>query len=104
MKNKTVRPVEAMRRRTEALTCAALLALACSQLGGLPGSGARRKTGGTLIIARPDEPLTLDPFIPADNGSIYAIEQVCDSLVEADATGPRPAPGLAESWEVSATA
>ena len=45
------------------------------------------KSGGALVFARPDEPLTLDPFIPADNGSIWAIEQVCDTLVEADETG-----------------
>ena len=62
---------------------------------------AEVKSGGTLIFARPDEPLTMDPFIPADNGSIWAIEQVCDTLVEADASGEGVAPGLAESWEVS---
>ena len=60
------------------------------------------KRGGMLIMARPDEPLTFDPFIPGDNGSIYAIEQVCDALVEADDTGRGLRPGLAESWEVSA--
>ena len=60
------------------------------------------KRGGMLIMARPDEPLTFDPFIPGDNGSIYAIEQVCDALVEADDTGRGLRPGLAESWEMSA--
>ena len=35
------------------------------------------KRGGTMIFARPDEPLTFDPFVPNDNGSIYALEQVC---------------------------
>ena len=59
------------------------------------------KRGGMLIMARPDEPLTFDPFIPGDNGSIYAIEQVCDALVEADDTGRGLRPGLAESWEIS---
>jgi peptide/nickel transport system substrate-binding protein len=59
------------------------------------------KRGGTLIMARPDEPLTFDPFIPGDNGSIYAIEQVCDALIEADETGLGLRPGLAESWEIS---
>jgi peptide/nickel transport system substrate-binding protein len=59
------------------------------------------KRGGTLVFARPEEPQTFDPFIPNDNGSIYAIEQVCDSLVEPDATGDGLRPGLAESWEVS---
>ncbi len=59
------------------------------------------KRGGTLIFARPEEPATFDPYIPSDNGSIYAIEQVCDSLVEPDATGEGLRPGLAESWEIS---
>ena len=65
----------------------------------LPAVAAER--GGTLTIARPDEPLTLDPFIPADNGSIYAIAQICEPLVSADASGTGLEPGLAESWEVS---
>src|SRR5262245_49106533 len=60
------------------------------------------KRGGTLVIARPEEPLSWNPYTQGDNGSIYAIEQVCDSLVEADATGRGLRPGLAESWEVSA--
>ena len=52
------------------------------------------KRGGTLVIARPEEPLSWNPYTQGDNGSIYAIEQVCDSLVEADADGPRPAARL----------
>ena len=68
---------------------------------GIAAEAAGPKAGGTLVFARPDEPLTLDPFIPADNGSIWAIEQVCDTLIEADATGEGIAPGLAESWAVS---
>ncbi|MCU0868483.1 MAG: ABC transporter substrate-binding protein [Burkholderiales bacterium] len=59
------------------------------------------KRGGTLVFARPEEPQTFDPFIPNDNGSIYAIEQVCDSLVEPDTTGEGLRPGLAASWTVS---
>lgn len=66
-----------------------------------PAFSAEIKRGGTLVLARPDEPLTFDPFIPSDNGSIYALEQVCDSLTEADETGLGLRPGLAESWEVS---
>lgn len=59
------------------------------------------KRGGTLVLALPEEPLSWNPYTQGDNGSIYAIEQVCDSLVEADATGHSLRPGLAESWEVS---
>jgi peptide/nickel transport system substrate-binding protein len=60
------------------------------------------KRGGTLVIARPEDTLSFNPYTQGDNGSIYVIEQVCDSLVEADATGRGLRPGLAESWEVSA--
>ena len=59
------------------------------------------KRGGTLTLARPDEPLTLDPFVPSDNGSIYAIAQICEPLVLADASGTGLEPGLASSWAVS---
>jgi len=66
-----------------------------------PAAPAGPKRGGTLVFARPEEPATLDPYIPNDNGSIYAIEQVCDSLVEPDADGDGLRPGVAESWEIS---
>ena len=80
----------------------AALALSTFLIGASgPAEAAEPKRGGILTFARPDEPLTLDPFIPADNGSIWAIEQICDTLVEADATGEGVVPGLAESWEVS---
>jgi peptide/nickel transport system substrate-binding protein len=57
--------------------------------------------GGTMVLARYQEPLTLDPNIPADNGSIYAIEQIFDALIEPDTEGSGLRPGLAESWEIS---
>ena len=60
------------------------------------------KRGGTLVLARPEDTLSWNPYTQGDNGSIYAVEQVCDSLVEADATGHGLRPGLAESWDVSA--
>ena len=59
------------------------------------------KQGGTLKFARYQEPLTLDPFIPADNGSIWALEQVCDSLTEPGRTGNELIAGLAKSWDIS---
>ena len=51
------------------------------------------KRGGTITSARADEALTLDPFIPSDNGSIYNIAQVCEPLIVADATGTGLEPG-----------
>jgi peptide/nickel transport system substrate-binding protein len=89
------------------IAAGATLLSACSKEESAPAapepqavdSGVKR--GGTLIFARPEEPQSLDPYVPSDNGSIYAIEQVCDSLVEPDATGDGLRPGIAESWEVS---
>lgn len=62
---------------------------------------AEIKRGGTLTVARADEALTLDPFIPSDNGSIYNIAQICEPLISADATGAGLEPGLAESWKMA---
>ncbi|MGH8431955.1 MAG: ABC transporter substrate-binding protein, partial [Solimonas sp.] len=59
------------------------------------------KRGGTLTLARPDEPLTFNPFTPSDNGSIYNITQICESLISADASGTGLEPGLAESWKMA---
>ena len=59
------------------------------------------KRGGELKLARLEEPLTMDPVGPSDNGSIYLIEQVYESLVEPDQTGAGLVPGLAEKWNIS---
>ena len=50
------------------------------------GRGACREpiTGGTLMMARDFETQSLDPFGPADNGSIFARVQIFNTLVEAD--------------------
>jgi peptide/nickel transport system substrate-binding protein len=77
------------------------LALAGFATAADTASAADVKRGGTITIGRPDEPLTLDPFVPSDNGSIYAIAQICEPLVSADADGTGLTPGLAESWTVS---
>lgn len=85
-----------------------LAGLAAIALAGLPvllagtAAAADVQRGGTITVGRPDEPLTLDPFIPSDNGSIYAIAQICEPLVSADADGTGLVPGLAETWDVSA--
>ena len=57
--------------------------------------------GGNLILARFQEPLTFDPVGPSDNGSIYLIEQVFNTLVSPDQTGSGLVPGLAEKWDIS---
>lgn len=89
------------------MVIASLVLNACSAPAASPAepmaaAAAGLKRGGVLVFARPEEPQTLDPFIPNDNGSIYAIEQVCDSLLEPDTSGEGLRPGLAESWDISA--
>lgn len=87
------------RRRAIAV---AVLVLAGLSLGAADHAAAQSvKRGGTLVLARPEEPLSFNPYTQGDNGSIYAIEQVCESLIEAGPTGRELEPGLAESWEVS---
>jgi len=56
--------------------------------------------GGSITMARDSEPLTLNPIGASDNGSIFMIVNIFDTLVETqDAATPQP--GLAESWTVS---
>ena len=64
-------------------------------------AAAEVKKGGTLTFARPEEPLSMTGFTISDNGSIWAIEQVCDSLIEPDDSGYGLRPALAESWDIS---
>lgn len=78
----------------------AVAATALAAASGTAEAGVKR--GGTLTVARLEEPLTFDPFIPSDNGSIYAIAQVCEPLIFADENGTGLVPGLAESWEAGA--
>jgi peptide/nickel transport system substrate-binding protein len=85
-------------RRKLMLGALVLSALTASSLA---ASAEDIKRGGTLTLARPDEALTLDPFTPSDNGSIYNIAQICEPLIIADATGTGLEPGVAESWTVS---
>lgn len=56
--------------------------------------------GGTVVMARDSEPLTLNPIGASDNGSIFMIVQIFDTLVETQ-DAPIPQPALAESWTVS---
>jgi peptide/nickel transport system substrate-binding protein len=58
--------------------------------------------GKTVVMARFQEPLSLNPIGDgsADNGSIFMIVQIFDTLVETQ-DAPLPQPAIAESWEVS---
>src|SRR5262245_16207279 len=74
------------------------LALAGFSSTAFPATAADIARGGTITVGRPDEPATLDPFIPSDNGSIYAIAQICEPLVSADKDGTGLVSGAAQSW------
>lgn len=64
-----------------------------------PSGEVRR--GGELRFGRWEEPLTFDPQVPGDNGSIYLIVQVFSTLIRPDDTGTGLEPDLAESWDIS---
>ncbi|MDP6816750.1 MAG: ABC transporter substrate-binding protein [Alphaproteobacteria bacterium] len=92
-----------LRRGVAAIAAGAMLA--AGLLGGAAAldsaAAGEAKQGGTLIFALPEEPLSMTGFTISDNGSIWAIEQVCDSLLEPDDSGYGLRPALAESWDVS---
>lgn len=59
------------------------------------------KKGGRFSMARNEEPLSLDPIIPSDNGSIWVIYQIFDQLTTVNEDSSGIAPSIAESWEIS---
>jgi peptide/nickel transport system substrate-binding protein len=59
------------------------------------------KKGGRFTMARNEEPLSLDPIVPSDNGSIWVIYQIFDQLTTVNEDSSGIAPSLAESWEMS---
>ncbi|MDE1993599.1 MAG: ABC transporter substrate-binding protein [Rhizobiaceae bacterium] len=91
-----------MNKRQKLLsTVAAVASITTGLLMAGAAASADLHRGGVLTMGRPDEPLTLDPFIPSDNGSIFAIAQVCEPLILADKAGTGLEPGLASSWTIS---
>ncbi len=60
--------------------------------------------GGALMLARNFEPVSLNPLQDTGNGSIYVWAQIYEGLVEQQpgVTDAKPAPALAESWDISA--
>lgn len=59
------------------------------------------KKGGRFSMARNEEPLSLDPIVPSDNGSIWVIYQMFDQLTTVNEDSSGIDPSLAESWEIS---
>jgi peptide/nickel transport system substrate-binding protein len=63
-------------------------------------SGAA-KTGGIFRMARNEEPLSFDPLIPSDNGSIWVLYNMFDQLTTVNADSSGVVPSLATSWDIS---
>ena len=61
--------------------------------------GAKR--GGVFKMARNEEPLSFDPLIPSDNGSIWVLYNMFDQLTTVNADSTDVVPSLAESWDIS---
>ncbi|MEX0816184.1 MAG: ABC transporter substrate-binding protein, partial [Gaiellales bacterium] len=69
--------------------------------GTTPTPAGEIKKGGRFSMARNEEPLSLDPIIPSDNGSIWVIYQMFDQLTTVNEDSSGIAPSIAESWEIS---
>ncbi len=57
--------------------------------------------GGVLQFARNEEPLSFDPTIPSDNGSIWVIYNIFDQLTTINRDSSDVVPSLARSWDIS---
>jgi peptide/nickel transport system substrate-binding protein len=68
----------------------------------LPSTSPQPITGGTLVMARQQEPDTLNPIVSDNNGSIFTTEQIFEGLVETVPGTLEPQPALASSWDISA--
>jgi peptide/nickel transport system substrate-binding protein len=59
------------------------------------------KRGGIFKMARNEEPLSFDPLIPSDNGSIWVLFNMFDQLTTVNADSSDVVPSLATSWDIS---
>jgi peptide/nickel transport system substrate-binding protein len=57
--------------------------------------------GGVFNFARNQEPLSFDPTIPSDNGSIWVIYNIFDQLTTINKDSSDVVPSLAQSWTIS---
>ena len=87
-----------------ALTLPGLLA-ACGGGGGGEKSAETTTSagtrGGVFRFARNEEPLSFDPLVPSDNGSIWVLYNMFDQLTTVNETSTDVVPSIAASWDVS---
>jgi peptide/nickel transport system substrate-binding protein len=70
-------------------------------IGCAPGVPAGEHGGNTLIVARANDSIGLDPWLESDNESMEVTEEVFEHLVRLTLDGTSIEPGLASSWDVS---
>lgn len=72
--------------------------------GSSSASGGTASTvvhGGTLTLARAEDPASFDPIVPSDNGSIWTMLLIYGQLVRVNSAGTGVSADLAKSWDVS---
>ena len=84
--------------RWRALAGAAMLAVA-GLVG--PALAADPVKGGSLVVARPADIFTFDPYNTQDDRSIFTELTIYDRLVKLHADGTGVEPELATAWSVS---
>jgi peptide/nickel transport system substrate-binding protein len=95
-------PSTTLFRVTRALLAGAVVVSALVAGGCSDGSGsARAARGGTLVFARAADIRSLDPTAVLDNPSIWAQEQIYETIYTATADGRGVRPSLALSYTVS---
>ena len=90
--------------RRELLRRAGVGGAAIALSGGVVPAAAARplaRRGGTFRMARNEEPLSFDPLIPSDNGSIWVLFNMFDQLTTINRDSSGVVPSLAQSWEIS---
>ena len=84
-----------------ALALPGVLAACGSKSKSAATTSSSGKKGGVFKMARNEEPLSFDPLIPSDNGSIWVLYNMFDQLTTVNSGSTGVVPSLAESWDVS---
>ena len=62
---------------------------------------ANPQYGGTLVIASSQTFVGFNPMFDRENYSLYVMDQIFDSLITVNPKDGKPAPYLADSWEIA---
>ena len=56
--------------------------------------------GGVFKMARNEEPLSFDPLVPSDNGSIWVLYNMFDQLTTVNSASNDVVPSVAAAWDI----